>query len=175
MEPNTQFCSKCGLTRPIVEYDSNKRGVLNKTCKLHTKKRQMPSLDVWDDFIEEISQQSRSAQPEILDVKYKFDLDLLPVNFGSYLETIEEGRIDRTALNNAIKQLAEIIWENSGFRFKLNGISSMPYLTHSFSCCQDASRKNNLVPVEERERDRRRMATFECNSKLAMTPSLENR
>ncbi|KAI0993432.1 hypothetical protein K3495_g14752 [Podosphaera aphanis] len=132
----------------------------------------MPSLDVWDEFIEEISHQSRSAQPEILDVKYKFDLDLLPVNFGSYLETTEEGRIDRTALNNAIKQLAEIIWENSGFRFRLNEISSMPHLTHSFTCCQDVSRKNNLVPDEER--DRRRMATFECNSKLAMTPSLEN-
>src|SRR6516162_2572859 len=49
-----------------------------------------------------------------LDVKRVFNMDNLPIGFGSFHD---DGTIDRAAMTNAVSQLAEIIWKKGGFRF----------------------------------------------------------
>ena len=77
------------------------------------------------------------SQTATLEIKCTFDLDLLPVSFGSRLEETEEGNEDRTSLNQAINELAQTIWQNSGFWFRLVGMNPSPYLLYKFCCCQD--------------------------------------
>lgn len=48
--PNTIFCSKCGRPCALDEFEFNKQGKRNRTCKRHTKKRSL-EVDDWRDFI----------------------------------------------------------------------------------------------------------------------------
>lgn len=40
-------------------------------------------------------------------------------------------------LNDAINQIAQIIWQNSGFLFRLVGKNLGPFLMYKFRCCQE--------------------------------------
>jgi hypothetical protein len=44
------FCSRCSRTRATDEFEINKQGKRNKTCKRHSKKRPL-EVDDWENFI----------------------------------------------------------------------------------------------------------------------------
>lgn len=50
LETGESFCSKCARFYIADDFQINKQGKRNKTCKRHTKKR-VTSFDAWDDFI----------------------------------------------------------------------------------------------------------------------------
>lgn len=46
------FCSKCGKTWAVDEFEVNQKGNRNKTCKRHCQKRSMElEFDDWEDFV----------------------------------------------------------------------------------------------------------------------------
>lgn len=55
MDSATQFCSSCCSMRPNEDFNTKKNGKMNKTCKRHSKKRELPAIDTWDDFIYELN------------------------------------------------------------------------------------------------------------------------
>ncbi|KAN0070534.1 hypothetical protein V8E54_011403 [Elaphomyces granulatus] len=63
-----------------------------------------------------------------------FNLDRVPLNFASELP---RRGYDWTPLNNAVGQLAKVIWEVGGFRFKLR--THWDRLKSIYICCQDIS------------------------------------
>ena len=111
-------------------------------------------------------------QTSSLDLRYIFDLDSLPVGFASQLSVQQDGSIDRTPLNNAIKTLAEVIWKKGGFRFWHRRTDWNNY-TYSYYCSQDAEHARDSVAAGQR--DALRMERFSCQSYLSFRPSLENR
>jgi hypothetical protein len=44
------FCSKCARFYAADEFQINKKGKLNKTCRRHSRKRSL-ELDEWENFI----------------------------------------------------------------------------------------------------------------------------
>jgi hypothetical protein len=44
------FCSCCKRTRGADEFETNKQGKRNKTCKRHSKKRPL-EVDDWENFV----------------------------------------------------------------------------------------------------------------------------
>ena len=125
-------------------------------------------------------------QHETLNASYTFSLDALPVRFGSY--RIFENAVDsgsgsvgskdsqRSQLNAAMADLAEIIWKEGGFRFR-HTATTHKTLTFSYNCSQDAKfvDKYESKVAPEKRRDASRMLRFPCQSKLSMRPCFENR
>lgn len=99
-------------------------------------------------------------------------MDGVPVNFASELPKREDGSYDRTPLNNAVGQLAKIIWEVGGFRFKLRR-THWDRLKFIYVCCQDNC--HAVDSVAKGKQDHPRMERFECHSQLVFKPSLTQR
>jgi hypothetical protein len=75
-------------------------------------------------------------------------------------------------MNNAIRQLAEIIWKKGGFRFwhrRTNWIDR----AYIYFCTQDED--NAQESVAQGVRDTPRIIRFQCNSRLTFRPSLVDR
>ena len=51
-------------------------------------------------------------------------MDELPVAFGSQPETLDDGTLDKSKINEVIGMLAELIWKNGGFRFRIRRTSA---------------------------------------------------
>lgn len=49
--PEEPFCSKCVKNRPIGDFEINKQGKRNRTCKRHTRRKRPLHTDDWDNFI----------------------------------------------------------------------------------------------------------------------------
>jgi hypothetical protein len=62
------FCSKCGKFCAKDEFEVNKQGKQNKTCKRHSKKRSLEP-DNWEDFIALLQNWNRpvSTGPKSMD------------------------------------------------------------------------------------------------------------
>ena len=116
---------------------------------------------------------------------YLFNLDALPVNFGSLHvvgDTTDDGHdIDRaaftrTALNAAMHDLNVVIRKEGGFRFRHTGTNFQSF-TYQYHCSQDLMHAKcyRSTVEEEKQRDGRRMTRFPCQSKLNIRPCLQNR
>jgi hypothetical protein len=81
--------------------------------------------------------------------------------------------LDRDPLNQAMRDLLDIIWKAGGYRFKHRRTSNRSDLVYEYYCCQDKSREEK--PVAKGKRDARRTERLECESKLKLRPSLEDR
>ncbi|KAL1973374.1 hypothetical protein VTN31DRAFT_6009 [Thermomyces dupontii] len=179
------YCQICKKLLPVDEFLLNNQGKRNKTCKRNSKKPPL-QIDDWDEFIKLIRKWNRPDQHETLNASYTFSLDALPVRFGSY--RIFENAVDsgsgsvgskdsqRSQLNAAMADLAEIIWKEGGFRFKHTATTHQT-LTFSYNCSQDAKfvDKYESKVAPEKRRDASRMLRFPCQSKLSMRPCFENR
>ncbi|KAJ5551021.1 hypothetical protein N7461_005719 [Penicillium sp. DV-2018c] len=149
------------------------QGKRNKTCIRHSKKRSL-EVDDWANFNQVLRNWNKPDQTEILDGKYIFDLDALPVEFGPL--RVQENESLRERLNAAMRKLTEIIWTEGKFRFthtSTNGAGSS-YIYH---CSQDVmSIKKYESPVEPgKRRDGGGRTRFPCESKLIIGPCLQNR
>ncbi|KAN0075124.1 hypothetical protein V8E54_007735, partial [Elaphomyces granulatus] len=141
--------------------------------KLCGKKRNLDAIfDDWDDFEAQLRAWNCPTQSESLELNCTFNLDRVPVNFTSELPRREDGSYDRTPLNNAVGQLAKIIWEVGGFRFKLRR-THWDRLKFIYVCCQDNS--HAVDSVAKGKQDHPRMERFECHSQLVFKPSLAQR
>jgi MULE transposase domain len=114
-----------------------------------------------------------------------FDLDTLPVNFGSVRlqgssrngeSSVNTDAFPRSEINAAMRDLNEVIWREGGFRFKHTATHG-DSLTYQYRCSQDqAHAKCDQFKREvEKRRDGRRMTRFSCKSKLNMRPDFQNR
>ena len=56
-----------------------------------------------------------------MDIKREFNLDQLPVAFATGLARGEDVKLDRRLHNDAVRYLANLIWQTSGFRFHHHG------------------------------------------------------
>jgi hypothetical protein len=79
-------------------------------------------------------------------------------------------------LNATMQQLAKIIWEEGGFRFKYRG-TNFQSLTYVYHCSQDLkhAKNHNSTMAIEKQRDGQRMKRFLCQSRLNMRPCLQTR
>ncbi|KAJ5575791.1 hypothetical protein N7535_002717 [Penicillium sp. DV-2018c] len=173
MDPEEVICSKCYRMRPIDEFHINKQGKRNATCKRHSKKRSL-EIDDWENFIRVLRDWNKLDQTEILDGKYTFHLDALPVQFGRLRD--DEDAFPRSELNAAMRDLNEIIWTDGAFRFTRRGTGGEG-LTYRYHCSQDAMhvQKPKLRGKSDMRRDRTHMDRFPCESRLTMTPCLSSR
>ena len=74
---------------------------------------------------------------------------------------------------NCMKEIARIIiWKIGGFRFG-HKRTDWDRLKFVYYCCQDADRA--YASVTQGKQDTPRMERFKCQSKLTLTPSLEER
>jgi hypothetical protein len=112
-------------------------------------------------------------QDQPLDVKFTFDLDQLPVKFGSLRERCTMEILDRNPLNQAIKELVNTIWKAWGFRFRHRRTTKNSGLVYEYHCSQDSSKEKKSLATGKR--DIQQMGRFQCESKLRLRPSLENR
>jgi len=48
--------------RPVEDFLQKRKSILNKTCIRHTKKREMPTNDQWDEFLDEIKTWSQPVR-----------------------------------------------------------------------------------------------------------------
>src|SRR6516162_1944585 len=103
-----------------------------------------------------------------LDVKRVFNMDNLPIGFGSFHD---DGTSDRAAMTNAVSQLAEIIWKKGGFRF-WHRKTDWGQCAFTYFCSQDAERARKSVA--RGQRDTPQMERFSCGSCLTFRLSLEN-
>jgi hypothetical protein len=104
-----------------------------------------------------------------LDLKCTFNIDNLPVGFGS-LEG--DGTVDRARMANAISQLAEIIWKKGGFRF-WHRTTNWVNRAYVYFCSQDEDHAQESVA--QGVRDTPRITRFPCKSRLTFRPSLGDR
>ena len=103
-----------------------------------------------------------------------FDMDQLPVSFGASLESASNGTPDRRPLNEAVRNLVDLIWQAGGFRFRHRGSSTKNGAhTIKYYCCQNeqvwkGSKRNGKRDVEQMDR-------FKCGGKMTIRPSIEAR
>lgn len=95
------------------------------------------------------------------------------MNFGSRLERSPTGVLDREPLNQAVTHLPEIIWKAGGYRFWHKRTTQDSGVVYEYHCCQDSSKESRSVG--KGNRDTQRMERFQCESKLRLRPSLEDR
>ena len=100
-------------------------------------------------------------------------MDELPVAFGSQPERLDDGTLDKSKINEVIGMLAELIWKNGGFRFRIRRTSARSLIKYSFNCAQDKDAFGR--DSSKRARDRGQMDRFICGSNLTMKPSFDNR
>ena len=101
-----------------------------------------------------------------------FNLDNLPVAFGTALSKKDDHTYDRNPLNGAIRGLAEEIWKIGGFRFR-HRRTHWDRFRFDYICCQDVDCEQ--TSVTKGKRDSPRMERFNCEGRLILTPSLEQR
>jgi hypothetical protein len=93
------------------------------------------------------------------------------VAFGTAL-SMKDGNLDRKPLNDTMREIARVIWKIGGFRFG-HKRTDWDRLKFVYYCCQDADRA--YASVTQGKQDTPRMERFKCQSKLTLTPSLEER
>ncbi|THC98128.1 hypothetical protein EYZ11_002416 [Aspergillus tanneri] len=189
-ETDKIFCSKCVKFYGVDEFKFNKDGKPQRTCKRHGRKRAL-ELDDWDSFTRLLRNWNKLAsifeinQDQILEGSYIFDLDTLPVNFGSLRalevangdgDDIDRNTLLRSEVNAAMHDLGVVIWKAGGFRFRHTGTNFQSF-TYKYHCSQDLMHVKNYQSTveEEKQRDGRRMARFPCQSKLNIRPCLQSR
>lgn len=96
----------------------------------------------------------------MLDENHVFDLDALPVNFGS-LRVLElakhdgndtgRGTLLRTEMNAAMHDMSVMIWKEGGFRFRHPGINFQS-LTYQYHCSQDSMHVKSYRSTVEEEK-----------------------
>lgn len=82
-----------------------------------------------------------------LDLHRVFNMDNLPIGFASL---DDRSLIDRAAMANAIKKLAEMIWKKGGFRFR-HRKTHWNDRTYIYYCSQDAGSSLNSVAQGRRD------------------------
>ncbi|KAJ6018382.1 ATP-dependent DNA helicase PIF1 [Penicillium canescens] len=136
-------------------------------------------------FIDAILTRLPQNHPPVLNGNYLFDLDTLPVQFGSVRVTetvggsehdVDRGTYPRSEMNGAMRDLTDLIWKRGGFRFTHMG-TNFQSCTYQYHCSQDLMRAKSYRPMVEvgKQRDGRRMTRFPCQSKLTIRPCLQNR
>ena len=105
-----------------------------------------------------------------LDVQRSFNLDQLPVSFGTKLARLDGGSTAPAPIDSAMKEMLDIIWRQGGFRFVHRDTTAG--LSYRYYCSQDKAREQKS---RQKHRDVQRMRRFDCKSKLVMCPNLENR
>ena len=114
--------------------------------------------------------QSHQGQTKLLDIKYNFNLDRLPVKFRLASETSED---DTRHLSKAIGEFVDFIHKAGNHRFTVLRTYRSPKSIYYYCCCQDSSLEIETDRVAQR--DRHKMARFPCDSRLKMEPDLVSR
>jgi hypothetical protein len=113
------------------------------------------------------------GQNQPLKLSCIFNLDSLPVKFGPTLSGLQANSDDRRSqLNNAIKDLAEVIWRKGGFQF-WHRKTYKSALNYMFFSSQDKDRIRQKA--SKGLRDTSQMERFSCGSYLVLAPSLLDR
>ena len=114
------------------------------------------------------------AQNNPLQMNRVFDMDQLPVSLGASLESASNGIPDRRPLNEAVRNLVDLVWQAGGFRFRHRGSSTKNGAhTLKYYCSQNeqvwkGSKRNGKRDVEQMHR-------FKCGGKMTIRPSIEAR
>ncbi|OXV07624.1 hypothetical protein Egran_04611, partial [Elaphomyces granulatus] len=113
--PNLLRCSKCNAFRDENSFERHKSGKVKKLCNRHGLKRKLDAVsDSWDVFEDRLVAWNRPDQTEPLELDLTFDLDRLPVAFGTAL-SMKDGNLDRKPLNDTMREVARLIWKIGGF------------------------------------------------------------
>jgi MULE transposase domain len=166
------WCTACNGNRPATEFRVPDSGKLRKTCLRHLKKRKLNDAQHadWSDFIDQIRNWNVPGQTAQLSIDLTFDIDRLPVVFGGRTELLESSQPEWATLNTVVNELLSVIRDEGGFRYRLRRRNGHQYIHH---CSQDAD--NAPALVEASAIHRRRPDRFPCESRLAITPSLNQR
>ena len=106
-------------------------------------------------------------------MKYEFNLDELPVGFGKKLVG-EDGKPHRRPLNDAVHELADLVWKEGGFRFRQMN-TFMEYGAHVFRYCCSQNKETEPMSKSKGIRDVSRMERFDCGGKMVMRVYLASR
>ena len=113
------------------------------------------------------------SQTNVLNLSCHFDLDSLPESFGESLYVNDKGVVDRAPLNQAMRQLVNIIWTEGGFRFFHRSTTKHPTApVYRYFCAQDEDRAKKPTG---KSRDVKSMTRYHCHSVLTLRPSLIER
>ncbi|KAI0992797.1 hypothetical protein K3495_g15387 [Podosphaera aphanis] len=147
-----------------------------KTCSKHRnpapklKKHPRTELEQWDSFFYEIKTWNQDQKQ---DVRYTFDLDKLPVNFGVSVEINDNDNSEFRQQHQTVGVLVDNIHEADEHRFpKLRTKKAIEH-EYDYCCCQDSARIRKRETLGKR--DRLQMKRYRCNSKLSIKPDLINR
>ena len=182
------ICSDCRTHRDPAAFQRDD-GKMMKTCSIHWKKRSLEIFDDWLDFVNEIKLWNRDVsvlnfplnisvysfsqgQNLPLDVTKTFNLDELPVAFGSKLAKTADLQESKSSLNDAMRAMVEMIWSEGGFRFR-HRRTNMSGCYFQYHCSQDEARtrKSKSRHVKDVEEPKK----YDCKSKVVMQPCLEDR
>ena len=109
-----------------------------------------------------------------MDIKREFSLDQLPVAFATGLARGEDGKLDRRPLNDAVRYLANLIWQTGGFRFRHHGTETQNKAQVSrYFCSQNKQKEQDSKG--KGKRDILRSERFECDGRMTMRVYLEGR
>ncbi|KAI0998942.1 hypothetical protein K3495_g9257 [Podosphaera aphanis] len=151
-----------------------------KTCSKHRnpapklKKHPRTELEQWDSFLYEIKAWNQDQKQErLLDVRYIFDLDKLPVNFGVSVEINDDDNSEFRQQDQTIGVLVDNIHEAGEHRFRKLRTKKANEHEYDYCCCQDSARVRKRETLGKR--DRLQMKRYRCNSKLSIKPDLINR
>ena len=111
---------------------------------------------------------------EPLDIKREFSLDRLPVTFAMGLARGEDGKLDRRPLNEAVRHLANLIWQTSGFRFR-HCTTEMDNEAQVFRYFCSQNKEKEQESKGRGKRDILRSERFECGGRLTMRVYLDGR
>ncbi|KAK9460136.1 uncharacterized protein V1516DRAFT_665652 [Lipomyces oligophaga] len=161
------WCSACSTYRPAQDFGTFPSGKARKLCGRHEKRPTQQEYDNWADFENELAQRSRLTQKAVINLRKVFDLDSLPANISARFTIGEDGYVDRSNFNAGIRDLAAMIWRDSGFRFFHKG-TNWSALMFTYYCCQD---DKHAPPSTAQKRGVTRMRRFDCRSLLTFSIS----
>lgn len=187
---NRPHCSKCNCRRDDIDFEVNSMGNRKKLCFRHGKNRDpADTFDIWESFIRDLVIWSQSVSlrrhfhhefhPDVcmcskdsntIERDLLFSLDDLPVSFGGRLLATSDEQVDREGLNQAVKNLVNIIWQQGKFRFILHTVKARRVMQYAYICSQDRDHEQKTRSIGKR--DVGRMERFSCKSNLSLWPDL---
>ncbi|KAI0996068.1 hypothetical protein K3495_g12112 [Podosphaera aphanis] len=151
-----------------------------KTCFKHRnpapklKKHPRTELEQRESVLYEIKTWNQDQKQEkLLNVRYAFDLDKLPVNFGLSVEINDDDTSEFRQQDQTVDVLVDNIHKAGEHRFRKPRTRKLNEHAYDYCCCQDSARVRKRETLGQR--DRLQMKRFRCNSKLSIKPDLINR
>ena len=115
---------------------------------------------------------TKQGQTNRLAIKREFSLDQLPASFAMRLARGEDSQLDHSLLNEVVRHLADLIWQEGGFRFRHRRTCTQNEAQiFEYFCCQNKMMEK--TSKAESKRDVVRSERFECHGRMTMYVYLE--